>query len=88
MKIEIQNCDEVIFHFNKAHLTNQDIPPWVLKTKGQTYYVKHVRCNAAWSTKETPDNSHTKGSLKVKKVDVIINEDGLCTLKQSEGGEY
>lgn len=48
---------------------------WVLKTKGMTYHVKHVTANAPWTTKETPDNPSTKGSLKFKKVDVIIEND-------------
>jgi hypothetical protein len=48
---------------------------WVLKTKGTTYQVKHVTANAPWTTKETPDNPSTKGSLKFKKVDVIIEND-------------
>lgn len=40
---------------------------WVLKTKGKTYYVEHVDFeNVSFSTKETPDNPHTKGSLKFK----------------------
>jgi hypothetical protein len=39
---------------------------WVLKFHGETYYVNHVECNVPWSTKETPDNSHTKGSIKVR----------------------
>ena len=39
---------------------------WVLKTHGESYYVNHVDCEIPWSTKETPDNSHTKGSLKIK----------------------
>lgn len=48
---------------------------WVLKTKGQTYYVNHVECNAHWSTKETPDNAHTKGALKVKNCRLIIDSE-------------
>lgn len=55
-----------MFHFNKKHLEDQTIPMWVLKFHGETYYVNHVECNVPWSTKETPDNSHTKGSIKVK----------------------
>lgn len=40
---------------------------WVLKVKGKTYYVEHVDFeNISFSTKETPDNPHTKGSIKVK----------------------
>jgi hypothetical protein len=48
---------------------------WVLKTRGETYYVSHVDCEVPWSTKETPDNSHTKGSIKVKDVLLVINGD-------------
>lgn len=62
------------FHFNKAHLTDSTIPMWVLKLKGQTYYVSHVSSTAPWSTKETPDNPATKGSLKFKKVVVSIHD--------------
>jgi hypothetical protein len=56
---------------------------WVLKIKGESYYVNHVESNAPWSTKETPDNPSTKGSLKFKNVDVII-EDGCATINQSQ----
>jgi hypothetical protein len=70
---------EVVFHFNKAHITNPAIPPWVLKIKGESHYVNHVDSSAPWSTKETPDNPHTKGALKFKNVDVEI-EDGIATI--------
>jgi hypothetical protein len=46
---------------------------WVLKVKGESYYVNHVECDAPWSTKETPDNPHTKGSIKIKNVDISID---------------
>lgn len=40
---------------------------WVLKIKGQTHYVEHVTFdNVSFETKETPDNPHTKGSIKIK----------------------
>lgn len=43
------------------------MPPWVLKIKGQTYYVNHVSFKAVdLSTRETPGNEHTKGSIKCK----------------------
>lgn len=48
---------------------------WVLKIKGQTYQVSHVESMANFSTKETPNNEHTKGSIKFKNVNVLI-EDG------------
>lgn len=47
---------------------------WVLKFHGETYYVDHVDCSVPWSTKETPDNVHTKGSIKVKEVLITIDD--------------
>jgi hypothetical protein len=68
----------VVFHFNKQSLIDPTVPAWVIKAKGQTFYVRHVVCQAPWSTKETPDNPHTKGSLKIKNVDLFIeNEEGV-----------
>lgn len=73
-------CKDVVFHFNKKHLEDNAVPMWVLKTHGETYYVNHVDCSVPWSTKETPDNSHTKGSIKVKEVLLQIDEDNSATL--------
>ncbi len=56
---------------------------WVLKIKGQTYYVQHVTANVPFSTKETPNNSHTKGSIKFKNVNVVIDEDNNATISAS-----
>ena len=53
---------------------------WVLKFHGETYYVNHVECNVPWSTKETPNNSHTKGSIKVKDVLLTIDDDNNANL--------
>jgi hypothetical protein len=47
---------------------------WVLKTHGETFYVKHVDCKLPWSTKETPDNASTKGSIKLKQCLLTIND--------------
>ena len=71
-----------MFHYNKKHLEDQTIPMWVLKFHGETYYVNHVECNVPWSTKETPDNSHTKGSIKVKEVLLTIDNDNNANLTQ------
>ena len=68
-------CKDVVFHFNKKHLEDETVPMWVLKFHGETYYVNHVDCEVPWSTKETPDNTHTKGSIKVKEVLVTIDPD-------------
>ena len=68
----------MVFHFNKKHLEDPSIPMWVLKARGESYYVDHVECELPWSTKETPDNSHTKGSIKVKRCLVTIDEDNCA----------
>ena len=61
---------EIIFHFNKKHLEDSSIPMWVVKSKGVTHYVHHVDVaeGVGFSTKETPENPHTKGSVKFKGV--------------------
>jgi hypothetical protein len=47
---------------------------WVLKLKGQTFYVDHVDSQIGFSTKETPDNISTKGSIKFKNCVVEIKD--------------
>ena len=39
-------------------------------------------CQLPWSTKETPDNSHTKGSIKVKNALLRISDDNHATLTE------
>ena len=55
---------------------------WVLKFRGETLYVNHVDCQLPWSTKETPDNSHTKGSIKVKDCLLTVDDDNNATLSK------
>ena len=69
-----------MFHFNKKHIEDPTIPMWVIKAKGETYYVEHVDCSVPWSTKETPDNNHTKGSIKVHDCLVTIDEENCATI--------
>lgn len=66
--LNIESRTEIIFHFNKMHLQDPSIPMWVIKAKGETYYVDHVdmESGVGFSTKETPDNPSTKGSIKFK----------------------
>lgn len=59
--------EEIVLHFNKAHNQDPSIPQWVVKYKGESHYVNHVEFkNVCFSSKETPSNPHTKGSLKFK----------------------
>ena len=80
-QIEIA-CKDLVFHFNKGHLADPAIPMWVVKAKGESYYVDHVTCAMPWSTKETPDNSHTKGSIKIKRCLLTIDEENCATVTE------
>ena len=75
-------CKEVVFHFNKGHLKDPTIPMWVIKTGGQSYYINHLTADCPWTTKETPDNEHTKGSLKFKDALLVIDSDNNATLSR------
>lgn len=68
---------EIILHFNKQHLIDQTIPMWVIKCGGESYYVNHVNVDKGigFTTKNTPNNKHTKGSLKFKGVLEILNNE-------------
>ncbi|NBT88798.1 MAG: hypothetical protein EBT51_10940 [Flavobacteriaceae bacterium] len=55
---------------------------WVVKAKGESYYVEHVACEVPWSTKETPDNSHTKGSIKIKRCKITIDDDNCASITE------
>ncbi len=76
------SCKDIVFHFNKKHLEDQTIPMWVLKTHGETFYVNHVNCTIPWSTKETSDNPHTKGSIKVKDCLLTIDDNNEATISK------
>lgn len=75
-------CKELVFHFNKKHLEDPEVPMWVLKAHGVTFYVNHIDAEIPQSTKETPDNPHTKGSLKFKRCKLVIDEDNNATISK------
>lgn len=75
-------CRDIVFHFNKKHLEDDTVPMWILKTRGESYYVNHVSCEIPWTTKETPDNSHTKGSIKIKDCLLVIDETNSATISK------
>jgi len=80
-------CKDAVFHFNKKHLEDPKIPMWVIKTGGKTFYVDHVDCKMSWSTKETPENSHTKGSLKFQRALLTIDDNNHATLAELRPGD-
>ena len=72
-----------MFHFNKKHLTDPTVPMWIVKCRGDTNYVHHVDVSpdVGFSTKETPSNEHTKGSIKFKANLNIVKENNLIIAK-------
>jgi hypothetical protein len=79
--IALESCRHVDFHFNKKHLEFPFIPMWVIKTKGQTFYVDHVEAHVPWSTRETPENAHTKGAIRLRNCTVSIDEFGAAIIR-------
>jgi len=77
-----------VFHFNKQHLKDDTIPMWVLKFRGETFYVNHVTCSVPWTTKETPDNAHTKGAIKVKNCLVKIDNDNCAEITTASDADF
>lgn len=71
-----EEIDRVIMHYNKQHNVDQSIPPWIVKHKGQTYYVHHLDSKVGFSTKETPLNEATKASLMFRGKLSIVEQDG------------
>ena len=77
----IETVERIVFHYNKKHNEDPSIPQWVVKVKGQSYYVNHLDSEIGFTTKETPDNNHTKGSLQFKGKLQIIEDNGSITAK-------
>lgn len=55
---------------------------WVVKTHGESFYVNHVTSQLNWTTKETPDNERTKGSIKFKECLLQIDPDNNATISE------
>lgn len=55
---------------------------WVLKSHGVSFYVNHVDATIPWSTKETSNNPHTKGSIKFKNCKLSIDRENNATLSK------
>ena len=80
MKVIFEDLEpnRIVFHFNKKHNEDATIPTWIVKHKGETYYVNHLDSQVGFKTKETPDSEHTKGALQFKgKLRIVENESGI-----------
>lgn len=79
IKFQDEAIQRVVFHYNKKHNEDKTIPCWIVKHKGQSFYVNHLDSTVGFTTKETPDNEHTKGALQFKGKLTIIENDGSTT---------
>jgi hypothetical protein len=75
----------VIFHYNKKHNEDSSVPPWIIKFKGKTHYISHfdISPGVGFSSKETPSNGHTKGSMKMKGLLELYDVNGKTFAKVS-----
>jgi len=74
--------ERIVFHFNKASNQDSTIPMWVVKHKGKSYYINHLDSEVGFSTKETPDSDHTRGSLMFRgKLEIVEEENGETIAK-------
>jgi hypothetical protein len=55
---------------------------WTIKSGGKSYYINHLTSTLPWSTKETPNNEATKGSIKFKNCLLKINDQNEATLSE------
>jgi hypothetical protein len=76
---ETNEVDRIVFHYNKKHNEDQTIPCWIVKFRGASYYVNHLDSKIGFTTKETPDNNHTKGALQFKGKLKIYDSEGQRT---------
>jgi hypothetical protein len=73
--------NRIVFHYNRKHNEDHNIPPWIVKAKGLTYQVHHFTSEVGFSTKETPDNPSTKGSLMLRGTLTLDHRDGKVFAK-------
>lgn len=81
--LDLGRCPVIDFHFNKGHMDFPDIlPMWVVKAKGQIFYVPHVEFEqVSITTRELPSGS-TRGMLRVRHAALSIDDAGVAILRR------
>lgn len=77
--LTLENCPTIDFHFNKGSLEFPQLPAWTLKAKGQSYYVRSVKCEAMFETVEK-DSGSTRGLLRIRRANLYIDGTGAASL--------
>ncbi|MGI4851473.1 MAG: hypothetical protein ACRYGR_05980 [Janthinobacterium lividum] len=75
----LEHCKTIDFHFNRGSLEHPDLPTWILKAKGRTYYIRHFHSEAPFDTRETPEGS-TRGMLRFRDCDLALLPDGTASI--------
>jgi hypothetical protein len=84
LPVRIVDAKNIDFHFNKKHLEFPQVPPWILKAKGRTYYINHLECTIPWSTRERPEDPSTKGMIRIKRGTVLIDTFRNAIINQTD----
>lgn len=81
--MEMGKVPTIDFHFNKAHMEFAEIiPQWIVKAKGMSFYVSHIRfVNATFDTKEMATGT-TRGLLRLKHHHLTLHADGTATIEK------
>lgn len=83
--LTLENCPSIDFHFNKGSIEFPQLPSWVIKAKGQSFYVHHVDFSEAQgTTRETPDHPSTKGSIRFRRCSLTLSPDGTAKISRPE----
>jgi hypothetical protein len=81
----LENCPAIDFHFNKGSIEFPQLPAWVIKAKGQQFFVHHVDFSGATgTTRETPGHASTKGSIRFRRCTLALSPEGFATLTRPE----
>lgn len=73
------DCDTVDVHYNRGSNEFPQLPMWVVKAKGRSFYVHHITSDAPWTTREKPDAS-TRGMLRFRRVRLSLTEGGEAVI--------
>lgn len=77
--VDLGECRNIDFHFNKGHAEFPFLPLWTIRAKGRSYYVNEVTFDAPCTTKERASGS-TKGVLRFSRGNVMIDKGGKAMI--------
>ena len=77
--LDLGECKNIDFHFNKGHIEFPFLPMWTIRAKGRSYYVQEVEFDVPCTTRERATGS-TKGVLRFTRGHVMIDNDGVAKI--------